>query len=350
MYFKKTLVINKLHLRAEESVEIKSDDGTLTATFEQLPEEDRKHGLSMEDSLCTVESQRDAPADVLKMFECLRDYVEHPGFRFVVMPEGEHRSGSWMRWEGERWLDLNCLPDELMEYCMQVSRELRQRAIDCVGVIRWRLGLEGPHNPVRSTKDTEWSLDGEHWRAFPFGLNVKASVRGAIDMPPGLAAQIAKDIAAADTEPFEHVLLREAWQQRNRNPRSALVIGYAAAEIGVKFFVGELVPSMKKFVADIPSPPLVKILSKYLDTLPAKLKIDGQVKPPPKSIRKAIRQGMDARNSLAHIGIYDLTPDDLESILEAVRDLLYLLDYYRGHEWALDRLRDETRAELMATS
>jgi hypothetical protein len=37
----------------------------------------------------------------------------------------------------------------------------------------------------------------------------------------------------------------------------------------------------------------------------------------------------------------------LKELLLAIRDLLYLLDFYCGFEWALDQIRDEVRQEMV---
>ncbi|MFQ2791933.1 hypothetical protein ACK302_15690, partial [Aeromonas caviae] len=41
-----------------------------------------------------------------------------------------------------------------------------------------------------------------------------------------------------------------------------------------------------------------------------------------------------------------VTTEDVREMLEAVRDLLYMLDYYRGHGWAMERLSPEVAANL----
>jgi hypothetical protein len=38
--------------------------------------------------------------------------------------------------------------------------------------------------------------------------------------------------------------------------------------------------------------------------------------------------------------------DNLKDLLTAVRDVLWLCDYYRGFEWAIDHLSTETRKAL----
>jgi hypothetical protein len=55
-----------------------------------------------------------------------------------------------------------------------------------------------------------------------------------------------------------------------------------------------------------------------------------------KSIRKALSEMSTLRNKITHTGEHDpkgpqLTIDFLDETLKAVRDLLWLLDYYAGH-------------------
>ena len=57
------------------------------------------------------------------------------------------------------------------------------------------------------------------------------------------------------------------------------------------------------------------------------------------------------RNKITHTGEHDLdggilSPDVLDAMLGAVRDLLWLLDYYAGHAWAANYLSGERLNEL----
>lgn len=70
--------------------------------------------------------------------------------------------------------------------------------------------------------------------------------------------------------------------------------------------------------------------------------------PPPRRIRAVLGEGVELRNRIAHVGSVDLGRDRLEEILLAVRDVLWLLDYYQGSTWALEHIRPETRKELEA--
>jgi hypothetical protein len=143
-------------------------------------------------------------------------------------------------------------------------------------------------------------------------------------------------------------LFREAWNQYHENPRSALVIGMAAAELSVKHCISTLVPDAEWLATNLPTPPLVRMLIEYLPKLPARHKLDGQVKPPPPDVLEVLRNGVNIRNQLSHAGTVNPSVEKVEEILQAVHDLLWLIDFYSGSEWALAFLRPETRNHLGA--
>jgi hypothetical protein len=133
-------------------------------------------------------------------------------------------------------------------------------------------------------------------------------------------------------------LFQEAWGQRDANPRSALVMGIAAAETGVKHLISTLVPAAAWLVENTQSPPLIRMLEEYLPLLPTRLRIKGKVLPPPKWLIAEIKKGVNLRNKIVHGHKIELKSDALLEILKAVHDLLYLFDLYAGHEWAAQRL------------
>jgi hypothetical protein len=62
----------------------------------------------------------------------------------------------------------------------------------------------------------------------------------------------------------------------------------------------------------------------------------------------SIKKGVNIRNQVAHAGNVDPSVDDVEEILIGISDVLWLLDYYSGHEWALAFVRPNTRSQLAA--
>ena len=74
--------------------------------------------------------------------------------------------------------------------------------------------------------------------------------------------------------------------------------------------------------------------------------VEWRVIAPPEELLKLLKKGVTLRNSVAHVGEQTLDRETVEQILFAVRDVLWLLDYYRGFEWAYDHIRDETKSLL----
>ena len=110
--------------------------------------------------------------------------------------------------------------------------------------------------------------------------------------------------------------------------------------------IADLVPQAAWWVGELPAPPLAKILKDGFIGLPAREAVFGHVLPLPKAVRATIGEAVTTRNSLVHAGAAALGPGDAHEVLLAVRDLLYLCDFYRGHRWAQEFIRPETRAEL----
>jgi hypothetical protein len=88
------------------------------------------------------------------------------------------------------------------------------------------------------------------------------------------------------------------------------------------------------------------MLRDYMAQLPARNQINGEVRRPPIKVISTIKKGIELRNKLVHGREETVTTDEVREMLEAVRDLLYMLDYYRGHDWAMERLSHEVAASL----
>jgi hypothetical protein len=239
---------------------------------------------------------------------------------------------------------LRFLPENIQQFVNQVCREHRTAAERAVDVLRWRAAQLGLLSPISSSR-FYWSLDKENWHSFPIFTEASMEVR-SFTVP--LSTQIRSDMQALidlkSAEPLGHELFREAWAQLNSpNLRSALVIGVAALEVGVKECVSALVPRAAWIVSEVPSPPVHKMLETYLPSLPAKCTFEGAVLSPPKAISDELRDAIRDRNEVSHRGrAKPLDRTKLKERLLAIRDVLWLLDYYQGHEWALDYVREKT--------
>ena len=77
------------------------------------------------------------------------------------------------------------------------------------------------------------------------------------------------------------------------------------------------------------------MLTEYLPYLPVKLKLTGKTLAPPEDLLQEIRTGVNLRNQVAHLGNASVTSEKFDKIIKAVSDLLWILDFYQGHKWAI---------------
>ena len=231
-------------------------------------------------------------------------------------------------------------------FLTDACKKLDRFATAAFNQLRWRIGIMG--GPVRLM--SEWigmlwqnpnearHKDGFLSSQVPFGGKTLSLDWGTVTIP--------KNCSVRMVQPLGHSLLREAWNNRENSPQSALVIGIAAAEVGFKEAVSDLLPATTWLMDHVPSPPLDKMLREFMETLPARQTISGAVCRPPKSVISAIKQGIELRNEVVHRKAEELDDVVIQKTLNAVRDLLYLLDYYRGETWALEQISPGVLADL----
>ncbi len=123
-------------------------------------------------------------------------------------------------------------------------------------------------------------------------------------------------------------------------------MGITALEVTVKNYIAELVPHAEWLALNLPTPPVAKMLYKYLPNLPAPQQLNGRVVFP--FSESKVSGWVNLRNKVAHGGELPPGEKDLEELLAGVRDLIWMLDYYRGCPWALDHLSDAGREAVRA--
>jgi hypothetical protein len=305
--------------------------------------EEQKQGYRTIDALCTATSSvdvNDANSQIFTKIET--DSLLKPG------EEADRTRLEYSLPNGQRTHlpALSELPEFFRSYWSGISAELDDIAKRTVLTLRWRLSGRGSHQPF-SSRGFHWSRSGEFWHPAPPDITVKVTMFPPLQISQGAADEVADVVRSGHSEPLHHALFREAWYQRRANPRSALIIGMAAAEIAAKHCIGSLVADAQWLATNLPTPPLVRILTEYMPTLPAKQTFNGQVKSPPKTMLESLKKGVTVRNSVTHAGATAPGATSVDEILTAVRDVLWLVDYYSGAAWAVDYLSDSVRTELM---
>lgn len=238
------------------------------------------------------------------------------------------------------------LPGSLKEFSGGVWKLLRDAIVRTFEVVRWRFNIVGPPHPF-SSRGAQWSEDGaDPWHRLPSQIFIHTGA-ATIGVPLG-----AESIAEVDAllehgahEPLAHYMLREARASATRHTVSALVMAVAAAEIGVKRVIADAVPDAEWLVENVASPPVVKLLKEYVPSLPGIKERHAKV-PVPDSIIETLNKGVTRRNTASHLGEKSISLEFTDRVLEAVNDLLRLLDFYQGADWALNHVDYDRLIEM----
>lgn len=339
MYFKLEVLLNKLAIgfQEQEPLTFATDDQQGTSVTIRPLTIDEKQNLKGNFLVCTAFTEEEPSSDVHIMFERLANNL---------MPEENQEKEGRARKQLLRSLDL--FPMQFQEFASAVHHRLAQSIQLTARVIRWRWAIKTSHKPIHSTWGVSWSFEGQDWRRMPYTMSGDLELDFSFTVSAKAHDEMERLIKAGEDESLGHELFLEAWELRSNNPRSALIIGMSAAEVGLKQCIGKLVPDAEWLANNVPTPPLDRLLSNYLPMLPAKRKIEGKVLKPSKMIRSAIRKGIEARNASVHVGTEPPQRLELKELLLAIRDLLHLLDFYCGFEWALEQIRDEVRQEMVS--
>ena len=253
----------------------------------------------------------------------------------------ESSDGGWANFKGlgqNRMSELNAAVDlfyvplhDLME--------------STTAILRWRLGAPaGPNKPFHESREF-LSADGKIWMEIPTVRS--ASIRMGIPFKRRGASEVTQLgivdlVEKIGDEPLGHQLFREAWNLLDSNPRSALVVGVAAAEVGLKKLVGSLVPNAAWLVDEVQSPSLGKMLRQYLPKLPVKGRLVGKTIRPPRQLITGLEHAVESRNKVVHASRLPPNRDELEGMLRAVNDFLWICDCYAGHIWSVENISFET--------
>ena len=249
-------------------------------------------------------------------------------------------------YQQQRSVMMESMPQHFQDYARSLRERMDGSAACLVGLIRWRNALYGPAKSITSKRSLEWSDDSETWYLMPFVLESSLRAEITLSYDKGRHAELQTMYHAGLEEPIYRELHREAVNLAETTPRGALVLAVAAVEIAIKTTINELDPTSKSELENENAPPALTLLRDRLPTLTARNTLCGVVLPPPSRLLTTFQKAVHARNELVHRGTEPLSRDSLIEKMNAIRDILLLLDYYQGQDWAYEQMTAETIAEL----
>ena len=249
-----------------------------------------------------------------------------------ALPEGS-ASEEDVRNRGSSYsLPFDQYSDELQGYVSEIHVALDGCAARVWRLLRWRVAAEASDTLFQTVLASEWSGDGgATWYPLAYPLHVRGRAYGVPRIDRVVIESVENMILEGVSEPISEELLREAWSLRSSNPRAALLLAIAAAEVGFKELLIDLAPQVEWIALHVQSPPIVDLLKHALPELPVR---QGHGSAAPTALRKVIGLAVEARNRLAHRGQFNRPDVDLDATIEVTRTLLRQFAYYRGMTWA----------------
>lgn len=341
MHFKLEYTVREFSLREEEVFQFEVPGTYLVRVELRAPnKEEQKIGHKVQHAFCTAEVELEVSQKNQKIFERIEN-------NSIIGNEREWRQKYKDQNEQEIVLpSIDEFPEHFRSYLSQINHELSDACRLVVNAARWRTNTLGPHNPI-STRGLSWSRDKEFWHPAPSSFSIRIlGASSTVRISKKIEEDVKNIITNSVQEPVHHELFREAWGQRNGNSRSSLITGLSALEVAIKTTISTLIPNTTWLVENLPSPPVSRLLIEYIPKLPTVNTIGGKVLPPPKQITDIIKKAVIIRNQIAHIGGKAPNDETLDRILDAIRDTLWLLDYYCGYLWAYNHISESTKKEL----
>jgi hypothetical protein len=224
------------------------------------------------------------------------------------------------------------LSDAMMEFVRRVTKDLRDATETILSICRWRLALDGPHDPAQFGQ-AWWSLDGEVWEHLPGIYSVSISDRLVPRIDASRKEEIQALLDGGYSEPLAHALWFEASGQADSNPRSAVVIGISALEVGIKQFAAQRIPDAEWLLTEAPTAPVTRMLSEFLPRLPVPAGARKFSAPDP-DVLAEVKKAVQIRNEITHAGrTAKINSDLVRRILKMVRRLLWEFDDASGLAW-----------------
>lgn len=279
--------------------------------------------------------------------------IEGAPVSLPVRVRGEERISAEGRILDGESVPFELYPPEVRELVTSAWESLMSTQARFLRLLRWHQDIDAPpelydSQPIIYWRSSRSGKGNEHRhvsrpRVHDGGMRLPTPHGIVWDE---LSEQGLQQLWESDSnEPIAHELLREArLLALSGSYRSGLLMAATAIETAVKDHVGKLRPDTHWILQNLPSPPIEKMLRKYVPELHAdSVEIsDWKLLAP---LWKACGKLFEARNATAHVGA-DADGQSMRQHIQTASDVLYILDVLAGSLWARQRVSIELREVL----
>jgi hypothetical protein len=232
-------------------------------------------------------------------------------------------------------------PADWKAICDNVFAELSQDTSKFVKQLMWFFNISHVHDPVQYIF-LYCNTRGAEYHAVKLPSEPSTYWHNDVVWDNANRAAFISLWKSASEEPLGHELFREAGSLLHSAPRSALLMLANALEFAVKSYISQRVPATQWLLTEVQSPPISKMLRRFVPTLKPARGVDLSNWDALSKIFNRFDDLTTQRNHLAHRGTWELKIDKLIEFKDDVSDVLFILDYLSGQQWAINNVRKET--------
>ena len=267
MFFKQTTASEVIFHDFGEDEKLLIPDEMHQVTLKGLPDVEIEGTGSFRRGLflVTVIWELRPTRNVLPMFEGLAEFRLPAGSNRETSDEtyfddeGNFRKEFRPTEDNRFLLKLQILPHPMQVFITERVEELTDFTNNFIKVLRWRTNVSGPFQ-LPQPGQFEWSLDKQEWHLMPQLMEGRELELAELLKIDDIQNDIAEFYRENIETPLGHELFYEAWSLRHDSPRSSLMLGITAAEVGLKECIAILAPDTKWLINNLPSPPIQLLL------------------------------------------------------------------------------------------
>ncbi|MCD1624649.1 hypothetical protein K7H22_01410 [Seohaeicola saemankumensis] len=236
------------------------------------------------------------------------------------------------------WIvNFELLPSGAKPWFTSTYAEYSKKLQIFIKQLRWYQNSTSSHQPFASV-GAVWSIDHESWHYFPTRTGFSVIPSRPMNVSTSARLGVGQVLRSGYQEPISHDLLREAGDLAQSAPRSALLVAFAALETAVKLQLNLMLPHASALVDKMPSPSLSTLFQEVLPRIIESQGSSFEYFPLETSAHNYLKKWVAQRNQVTHGVKYSVDVEGVKEFVKFAKDILYLLDYLNGHEWAVSHL------------